>query len=68
MAYADVNFKSKKSFKEAVATGKQIRCFCPGIGTVPENGKVCVEGPHYPEPHKWYAEVEIKNGVVVKVK
>jgi hypothetical protein len=35
MAYTDVNFKSKKAFKEAVATGKQIRCYCPGIGTVP---------------------------------
>jgi hypothetical protein len=27
-----------------------------------------VEGPHYPEPHKWYAEVEVKDYIVVKVK
>ncbi len=34
----------------------------------PENGKVCVGGPHFPEPHKWYAEVTLQNGEVVKVK
>lgn len=27
-----------------------------------------VEGPHYPEPHRWYAQVEMKDGIVVKVK
>ena len=30
--------------------------------------KAYLEGPHYPEPHKWYAEVEMKDGVIVKVK
>ncbi len=68
MAYTDTNFKTKKALKEAVAAGKAVTCFCPGIGTVPTNGTVCIEGPHYPGPHKWYAEVEIKNGVIVKVK
>lgn len=33
----------------------------------PDNGKVCVGGPHYPEPHKWYATVTLQNGEVVKV-
>lgn len=34
----------------------------------PDNGKVCVGGPHYPEPHKWYATVTLQNGEVVAVK
>lgn len=32
------------------------------------NGTIYVEGPHYPEPHKWYAQCEVKNGRIVKVK
>ena len=31
------------------------------------SGRACVEGPHYPEPHRWYATVIIENGEVVKV-
>lgn len=31
-------------------------------------GKATVEGPHYPEAHNFYAEVELVNGVIVKVK
>lgn len=66
--YTNTNFKSKKALKEAVAAGKKVTVFAPGLGTPPTNGTCSVEGPHYPEPHKWYAEVTIKDGVVVKVK
>lgn len=66
--YVSPNFKSKKALKEAVARGERVTCFQPGLGTVPENGYGAVEGPHYPEPHRWYAEVTIQNGIVVKVK
>jgi hypothetical protein len=65
--YVNPNFKSKKEFKEAVAAGKSVELYQPGLGTVPLNGTACVEGPHYPEPHKWYATVKIENGKVVKV-
>jgi hypothetical protein len=34
---------------------------------VAENGRVTVEGPHYPKPHTWYAQVEVKDRQVVKV-
>lgn len=38
-------------------------------GTVPpRDGTIYVEGPHYPEPHKWYAQCEARNGQIVKVK
>lgn len=66
--YASVNFQSKKAFKEAVAKGERITLFAPGMGSPAVNGRECVEGPHYPQPHKWYAQVEMKDGVVVKVK
>jgi hypothetical protein len=66
--YVNPNFKSKKEFKEHVAAGKPTELYQPGLGTVPQNGSACVEGPHYPEPHRWYATVKIENGKVISVK
>lgn len=66
--YCEINFKSKKQFREAVGSGKQVRLFAPGLGQPAVNGREFVEGPHYPEPHRWYASVEMKDGVVISVK
>jgi hypothetical protein len=66
--YTDRNFKSKRELKEAVAAGKKIRVYAPGTGTPVENGDEYVEGPHAPEPHRWYAKVLMKDGVIVRVK
>lgn len=68
MAYAEGNPKTKKALKDAVAAGKQITVFSPGPFGVKTDGKVAVEGPHYPEAHKWYATCEVKGGVIVSVK
>ena len=66
--YTTINFKSKKDLKEAVAKGVAVRLYAPGIGAPPTNGTCAVEGPHFPQPHRWYAEVTVKDGLVVKVK
>ena len=66
--YTEKNFKSLKALKEAVKAGEKVRLFSHGVGTPKENGTEYVEGPHYPEPHKWYATVTVKDGVVVAVK
>ena len=66
--YTDKNFPTKKAFKEAVASGSQVRLFAPGMGSPKVNGTDFVEGPHYPKPHSWYAEVTVTNGLVTKVK
>lgn len=67
--YTSRNFKTKKALKEAVANGEPVTLYNPGpFGQPPENGGATVEGPHYPEPHRWYAQVEMKDGFVVKVK
>jgi hypothetical protein len=68
MAYVDPNFKTKKAFKEAVAAGKEVYVFSPGMYPAQKDGTEYIEGPHYPEPHKWYAQVEVKDGKVIKVK
>jgi hypothetical protein len=68
--YVSPNFKTKKAFKEAVAAGKEVSYYQPGPfgGNEPRDGTICCEGPHYPEPHKWYAQAVAKNGLVVSVK
>jgi hypothetical protein len=68
--YTSVNFKSKKQLKEAVAAGRQVTVFQPGPfgGNEPSNGRVALEGPHYPQAHTWYADCDLKYGIVVKVR
>lgn len=66
--YTDINFKTKKALKDAIAAGQKIGVFAPGLGTPKANGIEFVEGPHYPAAHSWYAQVEMKDGVIVKVK
>lgn len=68
MAYTTVNFRTKKALKEAVAAGTKIGVYSPGPFPVAQDGPLALEGPHYPEPHKWYAEAEVKGGFVIKVK
>lgn len=68
MAYTDINFPSKKALKEALAEGKQITVYDPGFGNAPKDGTVYLEGPHFPEPHKWYAQGKMKDGLLVAVK
>ena len=66
--YTDINFKTKKALKEAVKSGKQITVYQPG-GIFPsqKNGEVTLEGPHFPQPHRWYARALIKDGIIIKV-
>ena len=68
--YTSTNFQTKKALKEAVAAGRRVTVYQPGpFGSeTPQNGKVSLEGPHYPQPHKWYAQAVLENGVIVKVK
>ena len=66
--YATKNYQSKKQLKDDVAKGVEVRLFAPGLGAPKDNGTQFVSGPHYPAAHKFYAEVTVKDGRVVKVK
>ena len=40
----------------------------PGpFGPAVKDGRTAIEGPHYPEPHRWYADVEVKDGHIIKI-
>lgn len=67
--YTTKNFKTKKALKEAVAAGEKIGLFNPGpFGSPPRDGSCTCEGPHYPKPHTWYAQVTLKDGYIISVK
>jgi hypothetical protein len=69
MAYVSPNYKTKKEFKAAVLAALIHRPFNPsGMFPTEQNGIEFIEGPHYPQPHKWYAECKVIDGVVVSVK
>jgi len=73
--YTTKNFKTKKAVKDAVLlwnslSGPAVKYFQPGpfSGNEPTDGTVYLEGPHYPEPHKWYAQATVRDGIIIKVK
>ena len=67
--YAEKNYRTKKALKQAVADGELVTLWNPGpFGDPPRNGQTTVEGPQYPEPHRWYAQVTVEDGAVVKVR
>lgn len=68
--YTHKNFKSKAELKRAIVAGEKVTYFQPGPfgGNEPRDGEFCLEGPHYPQPHRWYASAVAKNGVIVSVK
>lgn len=60
------DFKFKKEFKQAIKDGKRVEVF--GVGPFDQgsiNGRTVVEAPA--DYHRWYAQVDAKDGVVVKV-
>lgn len=71
MYTSGINPKTKKELKDRVAAGEKIRIYQPGpfgTGCLRSAGKYAVEGPHYPQPHKWYASVMLDaQGFIVKV-
>lgn len=67
MAYVQPNFKSKAALKAALGALEPVSVFVPGLGSVPRDGTVPLEGPHYPEPHKWYAVGMMRDGKLVSV-
>ncbi len=70
MAYTSINFKTKKELRQALLAGEKISVYQPGPfgnGNI-DSGRVYLEGPHSPKPHRWYAQGEVKNGYLIKIK
>ena len=69
MAYTTVNYRTKKSLVQDVKAGKRVTVYQPGpFGPDVKDGICHLEGPHYPEAHKWYASAIVKAGVIISIK
>jgi hypothetical protein len=69
MAYTRYDFKTKKALREALLDGEFISVYQPELfGPDVKDGTVSLEGPHYPKPHTWYAQGEVVNGRLIKIK
>lgn len=69
--YITQNPKSKAEAKRWLAAGKRLTIHQPGPfgGQEPTDGWVSgIEGPHYPEPHRWYGSVLMQEGRIIKIK
>ena len=64
--YVMPNHKSLNSLVRAVRNGEEVTVFQPGLGTVPEDGNVDLEGPHGGK-HSWYARGMVQDGKLVAV-
>ena len=65
--YTRPAYPTKKALKAAVQEGQHIEAYSPGPFPGTNNGTDVIEGPEYPKPHRWYAQVKIAGGRVVKV-
>ncbi len=66
MAYTKFNYASKKALKLAAETS-DVSVFQPGpFGPEVKDGTVALEGPHYPEAHRWYATAKVVDGKIVR--
>ena len=69
MAYTVRNYKNGKAVKDAFKAGTSIAVFQPGpFGPDVKDGQVCIEGPHYPEPHRFYLSATVKDGVITAIR
>ncbi len=67
--YTSQDFKTKKALKDAIAAGAKISVYQTGMfgGNEPTEGRVSLEGPHFPKPHTWYGTGVLKDGYLIKV-
>ena len=73
MAYTRKDYKTKKELKEDFKSGVLIEVYQPNSDVTVfklTEGRTALEGPHYPKPHTWYADVDIRkhNGTFVVTK
>lgn len=71
--YTTIDYKTKTELKRAVADGKEVGVYQPNdmFGKTEQvqvgRHEVTLEGPHFPKPHKWYAEAIVVDGKIVGV-
>jgi hypothetical protein len=64
--YVSAKFKTKKSLKDAIKSGDEVYAMSNSMHPESGTGKATLSMPvNY---HKWYAQIEIENFKILKVK
>lgn len=67
--YTDKNYKTKKALVEDFKAGKKIGVWQPGgVFQSQTEGWCVIEGPQYPEPHRFYVKVFVEGGIITQIK
>lgn len=66
MPYVKPDYRTKRELRLAVAQGKEVEVYMPGLVHVPEDGVVFLEGPAFKNP-TWHAKGTMKEGKLVKI-
>ena len=64
--YVAAKFKTKKSLKDAVKAGEEVYAISNAMHPESGTGRATLSMPV--DYHKWYAQVELVNWQIVKVK
>ena len=65
-----VEFNSKNPDSAEKRRERPVTYFQPddmGFSKPVTDGRITLEGPHYPQPHRWYANAIVKDSVIVKL-
>ena len=66
MAYTVKNYPTKKSLKVDLDAGIKVEVYQVGpFGPEVRDGRISLEGPHYPQAHSWYTSANVKNGLII---
>ena len=65
--YTETDYLTRKALAEDIKKGVTVRVYQPGPFPGQTEGKVTLEGPHFPRPHTWYCQAIIKDGVIVRL-
>jgi hypothetical protein len=68
MSYTVKNYKTKKELIADFNSGKEIKLKSDRAVIETSNGTIYLEGPHYPAPHTWYAQAEIVDWKIMRIK
>ena len=64
--YVSAKFKTKKSLKEAIKSGAEVYAMSNSMHPESGTGRATLSMPV--DYHRWYAQIEIENFKIVKVK
>jgi hypothetical protein len=65
--YIASNPPTKKALRELIGQRVTAYTLTPFGREDHTTGRYAISGPHYPQPHRWYANVVIEGGVLKSV-